>query len=82
MRNYSCDNLQDALKRYNGMLFKKNKKTTKHSKHEVTETLKELNVYLTNPCEEYPSLNMDEKCELMIFILPVIQPNSYIICIL
>lgn len=63
---YSCDLLHEAFKRYKGLLFLKAKKTSRWpkmlSKNEVIGTLKELNVKLISPCEDYPSLNMDEKC--------------------
>lgn len=48
------------------MLFLKAKKTFKQDTHLSTNftfgKLEELNVQMTNPCENYPSLNMDEKC--------------------
>jgi len=48
------------------MLFLKAKKTFKHDTHLSTNftfgKLEVLNVQMTNPCENYPSLNMDEKC--------------------
>lgn len=67
---YSCDDLYDAFKRYNHMLFLKAKKTFKHDTHLSTNftfgKLEVLNVQMTNPCENYPSLNMDEKYEIKI----------------
>lgn len=48
------------------MLFLKAKKYTKYpnnlSTNLVVGILKQLNVHMTNPCEDYPSLNMDERC--------------------
>lgn len=63
---FSCDILEIALKRYNNMLFLKGKKHTKHSHNLsmnfVKGTMEMLEVTLANPCEDYPSLNMNEKC--------------------
>lgn len=45
------------------MLFLKAKRTVKSiSTDYVIGTLDELNVHMLRPCENYPSLNMDEKC--------------------
>lgn len=45
------------------MLFLKAKRTSKSiSTDYVIGILAELNVYMLRPCENYPSLNMDEKC--------------------
>lgn len=65
---YSCDNLQSALKMYNGMLFMKatklavKRRRPKNPVVTVDGRLEVLNVHLTNVCEDYPSLDMDEKC--------------------
>lgn len=32
------------------------------SMYPITGTMNMLNVHMINPCEDYPSLNMDEKC--------------------
>lgn len=51
------------------MLFLKATKTFK--KHPSLSTdfiigkMEVLNVQMTNPCENYPSLNMDEKCRVL-----------------
>ncbi|KAL5244270.1 hypothetical protein ACI65C_011680 [Semiaphis heraclei] len=67
---YSCDDLQDAFKRYNSMLFLKATNTFKQhnslSTKFIVGKLDVLNVKMTNPCENYPSLNMDEKYEIKI----------------
>lgn len=67
---YSCDDLQDAFKRYNSMLFLKATKTFTQNTSLPTDLIigkmEVLNVQMTNPCENYPSLNMDEKYEIKI----------------
>ncbi|CAI6374628.1 unnamed protein product [Macrosiphum euphorbiae] len=67
---YSCDDLQDTFKRYNSMLFLKATKTfqqnTSLSADSIIGKMEVLNVQLTNPCENYPSLNMEEKYEIKI----------------
>lgn len=49
-----------------GMQFLKAAKLAKGQKiinnNSIIGTLDNLNVHLSNPCERYPSLNMDEKC--------------------
>ncbi|CAI6370437.1 unnamed protein product [Macrosiphum euphorbiae] len=67
---YSCDVLQDAFKWYNSMLFLKATNTFKQNTSLSTDSIigkmEVLNVQLTNPCENYPSLNMEEKYEIKI----------------
>ncbi|XP_025418569.1 beta-hexosaminidase subunit beta-like isoform X2 [Sipha flava] len=67
---YSCDLLHEAFKRYKGLLFLKAKKTSQWlrrlPKNKIAGTLEKLNVKLLSPCEDYPSLNMDEKYEIKI----------------
>lgn len=49
-----------------GMQFLKATKLSKGQKiiknNSIIGMLDILNVHLENPCEKYPSLNMDEKC--------------------
>ncbi|VVC33523.1 Hypothetical protein CINCED_3A023777 [Cinara cedri] len=67
---YSCDILDIQLKRYKRMLFLKainnNEYLNSLSMNFTNEPMKMLNVLLLNPCEDYPSLNMDEKYEISI----------------
>lgn len=55
------------------MLFLKATKTFKQQTSLSTDfvigKMEVLNVQMTNPCENYPSLNMDEKCRVL-FIFP------------
>ena len=51
------------------MLFLKATKTfqqnTSPSADPIIGKMEVLNVQLTNPCENYPSLNMEEKCRVI-----------------
>jgi len=51
------------------MLFLKATKTfkqhTSSSKNFIIGKMEVLNVQMTNPCENYPLLNMDEKCKVI-----------------
>lgn len=64
--SHNCDILQAAINRYMGMQFLKTTKLSKGQKiiknNSIIGTLDILNIHLANPCENYPSLNMDEKC--------------------
>lgn len=80
----TCEILQDALKRYNKMLFLKSKDYTPNVSHNlsmnsIAGTMNTLNVHMINPCEDYPSLNMDEKCQVIFLINKMI--GNYNKCI-
>lgn len=57
------------------MLFLKATKTFKQhislSTKFIIGKLKMLNVQMTNPCEKYPSLNMDERCKVLLYFLNI-----------
>lgn len=78
----SCYVLQVALKRYTSILFvraKRNTETSPTPTANIVGTLRKLDVYLMKPCghEDYPSLDMDEKCNFL-FSVNDVTLNTFI----
>ena len=62
---YSCDIYEDALQRYFKIIFDSTySRTTTRRNINADDSLPYIKVKLLNECERYPSLQMDESCEL------------------
>lgn len=73
VKGHNCYVLQVALKRYTSILFvraKRNTETSTTPTANIVGTLNKLDVYLMKPCghQDYPSLDMDEKCNFLFFV--------------
>ena len=66
VKENKCEILEDAVKRYNTLIFKApNLNPCKNAEATCagSDCLEQIDIHLQSPCEEWPPVRMDEKCE-------------------